>query len=116
MNRVLIASLITLGTCSLVAQTEWSFPHTRANGRATPEYDHNDLHVVVNYDYAQRNHKTKWLLIDLALASRWPFILHRKDITLLTPDGLQLPVARQEELLEDSAGITLELQNARIFG
>lgn len=50
MNRMLIASLITLATCSLAAQEEWSFPHTRPNGRATPEYDHNGLRVVVNDD------------------------------------------------------------------
>jgi hypothetical protein len=115
MNRMLTASFIALATCGLAAQKEWSFPHTRPNGRATPEYDHNHLHVVVNYDYAQRNHKAKWLLLDLAIASRQSFILHSKDITLLTPDGRQLPVPRQEELLEDSAGITLVLQNARIW-
>jgi hypothetical protein len=115
MNRMLIASLIALATCSLAAQKEWSFPHTRPNGRATPEYEQDDLHIVVNYDYAQRNHKTKWLLLDLAIASKQSFILHSKDITLLTPDGRQLPVAPQEELLEDSAGITLVLQNARIW-
>jgi hypothetical protein len=115
MNRLLIASLITLATCSLAAQKEWSFPNTRANGRATQEYDRDGLHVVVNYDYAQRNHKTKWLLLDLAIASKQSFILHRKDITLLTPEGGQLPVAPQEELVGDSAGITLVLQNARIW-
>jgi hypothetical protein len=114
MNRMLIASVIIVATCSLAAQTEWSFPYTRPNGRATPEYDHDGLHVVVNYDYAQRNHKTKWLLLDLAIASKQSFILHGKDLTLLTPDGRRLPVAPQEELLEDGAGITLVLQNARI--
>jgi hypothetical protein len=115
MNRMLIAALTTLATCSLAAQTEWSFPHTRANGRATPEYNHNELHVVVNYDYAQLNHKTKWLLLDLAVASKLSFIPTRKDLSLLTPDGRQMPVARQEELLEDSAGLNSVLQNARIF-
>jgi hypothetical protein len=115
MNRLLIASLITLATCSVAAQQEWSFPNTRANGRATPEYNHHDLHIVVNYDYAQRNHQSKWLLLDLAIASKQSFILHSKDITLLTPDGRRLPVAPQEELLEDSGGITLVLQNAHIW-
>ncbi len=118
MNRLLIASLITLATCGLAAQAaqkEWSFPHTRPNGRATPEYNHSGLHVVVNYDYAQRNHKSKWLLLDLAMASKQSFILRSKDITLLTPDGSHLPVAPQEELFEDSAGINFVLQNARIF-
>jgi hypothetical protein len=114
MNRMLIASLVTVATCSLAAQKEFSFPHTRPNGRATPEYDHDGLHIVVNYDYAQRNHKTKWLLLDLAIASKQSFILHRKDITLLTPDGRELPLPQQEELLEDSAGITLVLQNATV--
>jgi hypothetical protein len=114
MNRMLIASLITLATCGLAAQKEYSFPHTRPNGRATPEYNDNGLHVVVNYDYAQHNHKTKWLLLDLAIASKQPFILHRKDITLLTPDGHSLAVAPQEELFDDSPGITMVLQNASI--
>ena len=114
-RRAIGAFVLALATCSLAAQKEWSFPHTRANGRATPEFDHNGLHIVVNYDYAQRNHKTKWLLLDLAIASTQSFILHRKDITLLTPDGRQLPVTPQEELLEDSAGITLVLQNARMW-
>ena len=114
MNRMLIASFITLATCGLAAQKEYSFPHTRPNGRATPEYKDNGLHVVVNYDCAQRNHKTRWLLIDLAIASTQSFILHRKDITLVTPDGRRLPVAPQEELVEDSAGISAVLQNARV--
>ena len=113
-NRTLIASLIVMATCSLAAQKEFSFPHTRPNGRATPEYHQNGLHVVVNYDCAQRNHKTRWLLLDLAIASTQSFILHRKDITLLTPDGRQVPVASQEEIVEDSAGISSVLQNASI--
>jgi len=113
-NRTLIASLIVMATCSLAAQKEFSFPHTRPNGRATPEYHQNGLHVVVNYDCAQRNHKTRWLLLDLAIASTQSFILHRKDITLLTPDGRQVPVASQEEIVEDSAGISSVLQNARV--
>lgn len=47
------------------------------------------------------------------MASKQSFILHRKDVTLLTPDGRHLPVALQEELFEDSAGINLVLQHAR---
>jgi len=115
MNRALIALLVALATCSLAAQKEYSFPHTRPNGRATPEYDYGGLHVVVNYDYAQRNHKTKWLLLDLGIASEQSFILHKKDITLLTPDDRHLPLATHEEILGDSEGITSVLQNAKIF-
>ena len=32
---------------------------------------------LVNYDYSQRNHNTRWLLIDLGIASRQPLVLRR---------------------------------------
>jgi len=117
MTRTLIvATLVMLaGASGATQQKEWAFPHTRGNGRATPEYRHDELHVVVNYDYSQRNHKTKWLLLDMAAASRQPFVLHKNDIVLETPDGRTLPVASQQEILDDGAGITQLLQNAQIW-
>ena len=117
MNRPLM-TLVLAATCAgvvIAAQKEWSFPNTKPNGRATVEYRHEGLHIVANYDYSQRNHKTSWLLIDLAAASTRRFVLHKADVKLLTPNGRELSVAPQQALLGDSSGITFVLQNAQIF-
>src|SRR5262245_240131 len=115
----LLAGLIIAATCggalTIAQQKEWSFPHTSRNGRATPEYQNGGVHVVVNYDYSQRNHKTAWLLVDMAMASRRRFVLHQDHIKLLTPGGRELPVAPQSAIIDDSAKVTMLLQNARIF-
>lgn len=115
----LLAGLIIAATCggalTIAQQKEWSFPHTSRNGRATPEYDNSGVHVVVNYDYSQRNHKTAWLLVDMAMASRRRFVLHKDHIKLLTPSGRELPVAPQSAIIDDSGKVTMLLQNAKIF-
>ena len=111
---VVVAVLLT-GIAATAAQTkEWSFPSTRSYGRATIQYRNQGVQVVINYDYSQRNHNTKWLLIDLAIASRQRFILHKEHFKLLTPKGRELRVAPQEAIIDDSAGVTKLLQNAKV--
>jgi hypothetical protein len=73
------------------------------------------LHVVINYDYSQRNHKSPWLLVDVGMASTRRFVLSRDNISITTPAGRTVPVARQEALNSDAPGVTLVLQNAKIF-
>jgi hypothetical protein len=112
---ILVAVLLT-GIAATAAQTkEWSFPSTRSYGRATTQYRNQGVQVVINYDYSQRNHNTKWLLIDLAIASRQRFVMHKDHIKLLTPKGgRELGVAPQEAIIADSAGVTKLLQNAKV--
>jgi hypothetical protein len=95
------------------AQKEQSFPHAKKNGRATVEYRHEGLTVVVNYDFSQNDHKGFWLLIDVAMASTKRFVLHRDNFTLVTPEGRTVKLATQEALIADSAGITSLLQNSK---
>jgi hypothetical protein len=117
MSHVTLALVVTLCvTLSAAVPQEWAFPHTKKSGRATSEYrDDNGFHVVVNYDYSQRNHKTPWLLVDMALAATNRFVLHKDNIRLVTPDGRELRVATQEAMIADSQGITFVVQNAKIF-
>jgi hypothetical protein len=98
-------------------QKEFSFARTRSQGRATAEYRDRELHVVINYDYSQRNHNAAWLLVDMALASASSrrFVLHKKDVRLTTPDGRELSVALQQQVIDDAPAITTLLQNASIF-
>jgi hypothetical protein len=111
---VLVLGFLT-GIAAADAQTkEFSFPNTRSYGRATIQYRNQGVQVLINYDYSQRNHTTKWLLIDLAIASRQRFVLHKDHIKLLTPKGRELSVAPQEAIIADSAGVTKLLQNASV--
>jgi hypothetical protein len=117
MTRLMIASLIVgaLAAPGAAQNKEFSFPHVRANGRATPEFYYKGLQVVANYDYSQRNHKGAWLLIDMAAASRQRFVLHKRDVKLVTVNGRQIDVAPQQTVIDDSPRITELLQNARIW-
>ena len=82
----MLASLTGVAATIPLNQT-WSFPDTRSYGRATIQYRGQGVHVLINYDYSQRNHNTKSLLVDLAMASRQWFLLRKDHIRLLTPSG-----------------------------
>ncbi len=118
MNRLfttaLIVSFVVSGGIGAAQKKEWSFPRTRSYGRATTEYN-GVVHVVINYDYSQRKHGSKWLLVDIAMSSKKRFILHKGDIKVLTPGGRELGVAPQQALNDDAKGITSVLQNASIW-
>ncbi|HLG55554.1 MAG TPA: hypothetical protein VI485_09495 [Vicinamibacterales bacterium] len=117
-RRLALAVLLTLTLCGAVASAvaqQSLFPNTKKNGRATVEFRNDGFKVVANYDYSQRNHDTPWLLIDIAAASERRFTLHKKQITLVTPAGTVLPVAPQEALIADAAGITSLMQNSKIW-
>jgi hypothetical protein len=118
MKRPFIAALVVTFVASSgiidAQKKEWSFPRTRSYGRATTEYN-GVLHVVINYDYSQRKHGSKWLLVDIAMSAGKRFVLHRGDLKLLTPNGRELQVAPQQALNDDAPGITSVLQNASIW-
>jgi hypothetical protein len=108
---ILLVAVVGAGVAN--AQKEQSFPNTKKYGRATVEYRHEGLNVVANYDYSQRNHKGFWLLIDVGLASKDRFVLHRDNFTLVTPEGRTVKLATQEAVIADSPGITSLVQNAK---
>jgi len=109
-----IVGLIASAAVTEAQKKEWSFPRTRSYGRATTEYN-GVLHVAINYDYSQRKHGSKWLLVDIGMSAGKRFVLHKDDLKLLTPTGRELPVAPQQALNDDTKGITSVLQNASIW-
>lgn len=117
MVRTVLAMILALSPFALsgAQQKEFSFPSTKSLGRATGEFNDGELHAVINYDYSQRNHKGRWLLIDLAIASRRHLVVHKRDIKIVTAAGRELPVAPQEAVIDDAPAITSLLQNARIY-
>jgi hypothetical protein len=118
MNRSRVAPIVVLIVGAGVAVAGWQkdklFPHTKPGGKATIEYVYEGLRVVANYDYSQRNHDTTWLLIDVALASKTRFVLHRDDFRLVTPEGQTVRLATQEQGRDDISAINSLIQNARI--
>jgi len=108
-------ALVLAATLTVSAQVGQSFPYTNKYGRATYEYRHQGLAVVVNYDYSQTHHDGPWLLIDVALGSTDRFVLHRNDFTLVTPGGETIPLATQQQGEADAERINLLIQNARIY-
>jgi hypothetical protein len=105
---------VLCGATRPLAQDQ-SFPHTKQRGRATTEYKDNGLQVVASYDYSQRRHDSSWLLIDVAASAAHPKVLHRNNVTLVTPSGTHIMVADQRRFLEDSQNIRSLLQNAGIW-
>ena len=71
------------------------FPNTTNRGRAAVEYEDDDLHVVAAHYYSQRNHDSRWLLVEVAVSVDRAMRIDREDIHLLTPDGRQVPLATQ---------------------
>ena len=97
---VLLVTL--LGVAPLHAQTTRElFPHTSDRGRAAVEYEDDALQVVAAYYHSQRNHDSRWLLIEIAVSSVAPMRIRREDISLVTPDGRVVPVASQRTFSQD---------------
>jgi hypothetical protein len=91
------------------------FPHTKPNGRATIEYKDGKVHAVAIYDYSQRNHNGAWLLVQIGVALRERGTIERDNFSLVMPEGRKVPLATQEQFLQDAAQIVKLRQNASIF-
>jgi hypothetical protein len=106
---------IECGTAVLSAQRPQPFPNARSLGRATVEYRDRAIRAIAGYDYSQRNHEGPWLLIDLAMTTRRRVVIHRDQISLVTPAGETVKVASQQQVLSDAPGIQSLLQNAAVL-
>ena len=119
MSRIVVLVLtvgVLLGGIRAAAQEQPSFPHTKQRGRATVEYKDGTIQVVASYDYSQRNHALRWVLVDLALwTTSRRLILERDHVTLQTPTGSRMMVAGQRRFLEDSSQVAFVRQNATIW-
>jgi hypothetical protein len=102
---------LTLGGAMLGAQTEFSSAN-RQRGRAAVEYRDKDIHIVAAYYYSQRNHESRWLMIETGVSTNEPTAIARDAIALRTPEGREIPLAGQRQVGEDVNRITALLQNA----
>jgi hypothetical protein len=92
-----------------------AFPRTKFHGRATVEYEDEQVKAVAIYDYSQRNHKQAWLLVQFGVALYERAAVRRESFHLIMPGGRSVPLATQEQFLADAARIRQFRQNAGIF-
>ena len=97
----------------VAAQKEFSSAN-RKIGNAAVEYRDKTIHVVAAYYHSQRNHDSRWLLIESALSTTDNSIIKREDIVLRTPQGREIPLATQTRVGEDVKRVEQLLQNAKV--
>jgi hypothetical protein len=73
------------------------------------------VQAVAIYDYSQRNHNQAWLLVQFGVALYQRAVVRRDSFQIVMPGGRAVPLATQEQFLDDGARIRQLRQNARIF-
>jgi hypothetical protein len=107
--------LVAVAVAVLVASAPVSAQRTRQWGRAIVEYSSPQVKAVAAYEYSQRNHDGRWLLVELAVQARARIAIERSQISLLTPDKRRVGLATQAQFLADHQAMNQMLQNAKIW-
>lgn len=116
-SRLRLASIccaIALAAASITAQQKEFSSANRKVGNAAVEYRDKAIHVVAAYYHSQRNHESRWLLIEAALSTTEDTIIKRENIALRTPQGREIPLATQRRVGEDTRSVEQLLQNAKV--
>jgi hypothetical protein len=107
---LLKAAVLGAGILLLAAE-----PGVKKLGNAIIEYRDKQIHAVAAYEYSSRQHDTAWLMFDVAIVTAERLTFDRTDFSLVTPDGLPIPVAPQRQFVEDPKQIRNVRQNATIW-
>ena len=102
-----------LAGSSVTAQQQPSSP-TKQLGQAAVQYRDKAIHVVAAYYYSQRNHDSRWLLIQAGVSTSDEAVIKREAIALRTPQGQVIPLATQKRVAEDTKQVERLLQNASV--
>ena len=111
-HLTLLSVAMTLTLAGTAQAQDERFPNTKAQGRAAVEYEDDEIHVVAAYYYSQRNHDSRWLLIEAGVSTEKRMTIHRDSIRLITPDGVEVTLAPQTRFSQDISRIRLLIQNA----
>jgi hypothetical protein len=112
--RLTLATLVAAVSAAAVhAQEDNFFPRTKRWGRAAIEYRDPHIQVVAAYYYSQRNHNTRWLLIQSAMTTTRNLVIDRENITLVTPTGERaITLASQQRFAGDPSRVNPVVQSA----
>ena len=109
----LAALMMSVATVSALPAQTREFANVRELGRALAEYNDGVTQAVAAYYHSQRNHDSRWLLIEVGLMSRKALTLGRDQVELVTPAGIELPLASQRQWGQDGARARALLQQAQ---
>jgi hypothetical protein len=110
---MLFAAMVATTGPQLVGQQEFSSANKK-RGKAVVEYRDKTAHVVAAYNYSQRNHDSRWIVIQAAMSTSKGSTIRRSDIALRTPAGREIPLATQTRIGEDVRKVEQLLQNASV--
>ena len=110
MSRMVVVTLCA----SLLGTTVFAQARITQQGRATVQYSSPAVKAVAAYEYSRRNLSGPWLLIELAVQAKERIAIERNQISLLTPDEKKIPLATQEQFLDDQDQLRQLLQNATV--
>jgi hypothetical protein len=113
LRQVAFGAALTMAAGTALAQQEFSSAN-RQRGDAAVEFRDSNIHIVAAYYYSQRNHESRWLLIEAAVSATRPETIGRTDIALRTPQGREIALATQRRVGEDVNRIEQLLQNAKV--
>ena len=105
---------ILAAAATAVPSAQGEFPFTRERGRAAVEYRNNDIQIVAAYYYSQRNHDSRWLMIETAVSATQLTTIPRTAFAIRTPEGRDIPLATQRRFGQDVERVRLLLQNAEV--
>jgi hypothetical protein len=111
LTLTLCGAALALGPEAISARQEFSSA-IKTLGQAVVEFRDADIHIVAAYNYSQRNHESRWLMLESAVSAHDPITIERSDIALRTPQGREIALATQRRFAEDVGRIRQLLQNA----
>lgn len=91
-------------------------PNVARLGKTVMRWRDETLQVVVGYRHAQAHLDRKWILLDTYLTARSgkPVEIWREDVSLLTPDGVRLPLPTQRRMAEGIPDLRRMLNEAKV--
>jgi hypothetical protein len=112
MSRLTIAA-----TCvGLLCASEFaSAQRIKQLGNAIVEYSSPQVKAVVAYEYSRRNHSSAWVLVELAIQAQSRIVIDRSQISFITPDERSVPLATQQQFIDDHETLSPLLQNATVW-
>lgn len=114
LSSAALVSLVLWMAAAPGAQTQpREFSGVRELGRALVEFDDGLTQAVAAYHHSQRNHDSRWLLIEFGLMGRRAVAVDRGAVELLAPNGRVVPLASQRQWQSDGARARLLMQQAQ---
>jgi hypothetical protein len=86
-------------------------------GRTVVRFKDDRLLVVVGYKHAQLHLDSPWILLQTCLSAsgNQPVEIFREDVSLILPDGTQVPMPSQKKMAQGLSDLRRMLNQARVI-